>query len=151
MGATKVDQRNDLAARVRLIPLGDRVVVRRTSPGEQTVGGIFLPDSAKDRPTRGVILAVGDGRILDSGLRVRLTVKVGDEVLFTSYAPALLDILEKSVRELGAIRLIDSRIGVPGQLACNPRVILGRFTTTIGFAWLHILVLLVILRLHCIH
>jgi hypothetical protein len=54
---------------------------------------------------------------------------------------ALQNILEKSVRELGAIRLIDSRIGVPGQLACNPRVILGRFRTTIRFAWLHILVL----------
>ena len=49
-------------------------------------------------------------------------------------APALLDILEKSVRELGAIRLIDSRIGVLGQLARNPRVILGRFRTTIRFA-----------------
>ncbi len=68
-----------------------------------------------------------------------------------SSTPALQDILEKCVRELGAIRLIDSRVGVPGQLACNPRVILGRFTTTIGFAWLHILVLLVNLRLHSIH
>ena len=65
--------------------------------------------------------------------------------------PALQDILEKYVRVLGAIRLIDSRIGVPGQLACNPRVILGCFRTTIGFACLHILVLFVILRLHCIH
>lgn len=65
--------------------------------------------------------------------------------------PALQDILEKCVRELGAIRLIDSRIGVPGQSACNPRVILGCFSTTIGFAWLHILVLLVNLRLHSIH
>ena len=66
-------------------------------------------------------------------------------------AAALQNILEKSVRELGAIRLIYSRIGVPGQLACNPRVILGRFRTTIRFAWLHILVLLVNLRLHSIH
>jgi len=64
--------------------------------------------------------------------------------------PALQDILEKSVRELGAIRLIDSRIGVPGQLACNPRVILGRFRTTIRFASLQIRVLLVNLRLYSI-
>jgi hypothetical protein len=58
-------------------------------------------------------------------------------------SPALQDILEKCVRKLGAIRLVDSRIGVPGQLARNPRVILGRFRTTVGFDWLHILVLLV--------
>ena len=63
---------------------------------------------------------------------------------------ALQDILEKSVRELGAIRLIDSRIGVPGQLARNPRVILGRFRTTIRFASLQIRVLLVNLRLYSI-
>jgi hypothetical protein len=66
-------------------------------------------------------------------------------------APALQDILEKSARELGAIRLIDSRIGVPGQLARNPRVILGRFRTTIRFASLQLRVLLVNLRLHSIH
>ena len=65
--------------------------------------------------------------------------------------PALQNILEKSVRELGAIRLIDSRVGVPRQLACNPRVILGRFRTTIRFASLQLLVLLVNLRLYSIH
>ena len=65
--------------------------------------------------------------------------------------PARQNILEKSVRELGAIRLIDSRIGVPGQLACNPRGILGRFRTTIRFASLQLRVLLVNLRLHSIH
>ena len=65
--------------------------------------------------------------------------------------PALQNILEKSVRELGAIRLIDSRIGDRGQLACNPRVILGRFRTTIRFASLQLRVLLVNLRLYSIH
>ncbi|MFM8214272.1 MAG: HNH endonuclease, partial [Pirellula sp.] len=75
----------------------------------------------------------------------------GSDQLENLCPPALQNILEKNVRELGAIRLIDSRVGIPGQLACNPRVILGCFRTSIGFAWLHILVLLVILRLHCIH
>ena len=65
--------------------------------------------------------------------------------------PALQNILEKSVRELGAIRLIDSRIGDRGQLACNPRVILGRFRTTIRFASLQLRVLLVNLKLHSKH
>jgi hypothetical protein len=65
--------------------------------------------------------------------------------------PALQNILEKSVRELGAIRLIDSRVAIPGQLACNPWVIFGCFRTSIGFAWLHSLVLFVILQLHFIH
>jgi hypothetical protein len=72
-------------------------------------------------------------------------------IILLSIHSALQNILEKSVRELGAIRLIDSRVGVPGQLACNPRVILGRFRTTIRFAWLHILVLLVNIRLYSIH
>ena len=93
--------------------------------------------------------------LLFLGLLV-LSAEIDPDVLPRGYFldcsnPALQDILEKCVRELGAIRLIDSRIGVPGQLACNPRVILGRFRTTISFAWLHILVLLVNLRLHSIH
>ena len=73
------------------------------------------------------------------------------EVSNDSRPPALQNILEKGVRELGANRLIDSRIGVPGQLACNPRVILGRFRTTIRFASLQLRVLLVNLRLYSIH
>ncbi len=65
--------------------------------------------------------------------------------------PALQDILQKCIRELGAIRLIDSRIGVAGQLAWNPRVLSGRFRTTIGIVWFRFLVLLVNLRLQSIH
>ncbi len=53
----------------------------------KTAGGIVLPDSAKDKPSRGNVVAIGDGRLLDDGTRGKLQVKVGDKVLFTSYAP----------------------------------------------------------------
>ncbi len=59
---------------------------------ERTAGGILLPDSAKDKPTRGTIISVGDGRILDDGSRAPLQVKAGDKVLFTSYAGEQIEI-----------------------------------------------------------
>src|SRR5690349_4433927 len=67
-------------------PLGDRVVVEREEAKGTTAGGIVLPDTAKDRPQRGKVLAVGDGRLTKDGKRRPLQVKVGDQVLFTSYA-----------------------------------------------------------------
>ena len=72
---------------IKLQPLGDRVVVEREESEERTAGGIVLPDTAKDKPARGKVIAVGDGRLLDDGSRSKLQVKVGDKVLFTSYAP----------------------------------------------------------------
>lgn len=66
-------------------PLGDRVLVSRVEAESKTAGGILLPDSAKEKPREGKIIAVGDGRILDSGERSTFSVKVGDRVLFTSY------------------------------------------------------------------
>ena len=66
--------------------LGDRVVIRRDESEEKTAGGIYLPDSAKDKPARGVVVSLGDGRLLDDGTRSAFTVKEGDRVLFLSYA-----------------------------------------------------------------
>jgi chaperonin GroES len=74
-------------SKVSLQPLGDKVVVARDESEEVTAGGIFLPDSAKDKPSRGTIVAIGTGKLLDDGSRGELQVKVGDRVLFTSYAP----------------------------------------------------------------
>jgi chaperonin GroES len=71
---------------MNLKPLGDRVVVEREEAKEKTVGGIVLPDTAKDKPQRGKVLAVGEGRITKDGKRRELQVKAGDQVLFTSYA-----------------------------------------------------------------
>ena len=67
-------------------PLGDRVVVEREEAKGTTAGGIVLPDTAKDKPQKGKVIAVGDGRITKDGKRRELQVKVGDAVLFTSYA-----------------------------------------------------------------
>ena len=71
---------------MNLKPLGDRVVVAREEAKATTAGGIVLPDTAKDKPQKGKVLAVGDGRITKDGKRRELQVKVGDSVLFTSYA-----------------------------------------------------------------
>ena len=73
-------------------PLHDRVVVRRIEAEEKTSGGILLPDSAKDRPTRGTVIAVGDGWMMESGSRSVLQVKAGDRVLFTSYAGEQIEV-----------------------------------------------------------
>jgi chaperonin GroES len=74
-------------SKVTLQPLGDKVVVERDTVAEKTSGGIYIPDSAKDKPSRGTIIAVGTGKLLDDGSRGSLQVKKGDRVLFTSYAP----------------------------------------------------------------
>ena len=73
-------------AKTKLIPLGDRLVVQREASEERTAGGILLPDSAKDKPARGRVVSIGDGRLLDNGTRSPFQVKVGDRVLFRSYA-----------------------------------------------------------------
>ena len=72
--------------KVQLQPLGDRVVVEREESEAVTAGGIVLPDSAKDKPTRGTIISVGEGRLNKDGKRTVLQVKAGDRILFTSYA-----------------------------------------------------------------
>jgi chaperonin GroES len=69
-----------------LRPLNDKVIVRRVEAEDQTAGGIYLPDQAKEKPKEGVIEAVGDGKLLDSGERGGFQVKPGDRVLFSSYA-----------------------------------------------------------------
>jgi chaperonin GroES len=71
---------------MNLKPLGDRVVIEREEAKDRTAGGIVLPETAKDKPQKGKVLAVGDGRITKDGKRRELQVKVGDQVLFTSYA-----------------------------------------------------------------
>jgi chaperonin GroES len=79
-------------SKVTLQPLGDKVVVEREETQEKTAGGIFIPDAAKDKPSRGTIIAVGTGKLLDDGTRGTLQVKKGDRVLFTSYAPETIEI-----------------------------------------------------------
>ena len=88
MPATATRNKKKLAIQ----PLGDRVVVERDASEDITSGGIVLPDSAKDKPSRGTIIAVGTGKLLDDGSRSESQVKKGDRVLFTSYAPETITI-----------------------------------------------------------
>jgi chaperonin GroES len=67
-------------------PLHDRILVRRTQEEEKTAGGLFIPDTAKEKPQRGEIVAAGKGRVTEDGKVLPLEVKVGDKVLFGKYA-----------------------------------------------------------------
>jgi chaperonin GroES len=66
-------------------PLHDRIVVRRLEEGEQNIGGIIVPDTAKEKPQRGTVIAAGGGTVRDGGTRVPLDVKAGDVILFGKY------------------------------------------------------------------
>lgn len=70
----------------KIQPLGDRVIVKPQEAEETTKGGIILPDTAKEKPMQGDIVAIGDGKVLDDGKKVDLTVKVGDKVLYGKYS-----------------------------------------------------------------
>ncbi len=71
---------------MKIVPLNDKIVVERLEADGKTAGGIILPDTAKEKPKQGKILAVGEGKSLDDGGRAKFQVKVGDRVLFSSYA-----------------------------------------------------------------
>jgi len=71
---------------VKLKPLSDRVLVKRIEEGEETRGGIVVPDTAKEKPQEGEVVAVGDGKVLESGERLEMAVKKGDRILFGKYS-----------------------------------------------------------------
>ena len=69
-----------------IVPLNEKIVVQRMEAEDKTAGGIILPDNAKEKPKQGKILSLGEGKVLENGKRAPFQVKVGDKVLFTSYA-----------------------------------------------------------------
>src|SRR5213593_4288213 len=71
---------------MKVVPLNDKIVVKRLEAEEKTAGGIVLPDTAKEKPKQGKVLSLGDGKLLDNGKRASFQVKEGDRVLFTSYS-----------------------------------------------------------------
>lgn len=75
-----------MEAGMKLQPLNDKLVVKRLEADEKTKGGLYLPDSAKEKPKQGTVISVGPGKVADDGKRSAMTVKKGDVVLFTSYA-----------------------------------------------------------------
>jgi chaperonin GroES len=71
---------------MKIKPLQDRILIRRLDSEEEMRGGIVIPDTAKEKPQEGEVVAVGDGKVLDSGQRQEMTVKVGDRILFGKYS-----------------------------------------------------------------
>lgn len=71
---------------MKIRPLHDRILVKRLEGEEKTVGGIIIPDNAKEKPMEGKVIAVGNGKILDDGKIRKLEVKAGDRILFSKYA-----------------------------------------------------------------
>ncbi len=85
---------------IKLRPLDDRVVVEPAEAEEVTAGGIVLPDAAKEKPQRGTVLAVGPGKLLDSGERGELSVAVGDEVIYGKYTASDIEVDGRDVKIL---------------------------------------------------
>lgn len=85
---------------LNLTPLDDRIVVEPLAAEEMTAGGIVLPDSAKEKPQRGTVLAVGVGRLLDSGKRSDMSVHIGDEVIYGKYSGSDIEIDGREVKIL---------------------------------------------------
>ncbi len=83
-------------------PMSDRVVVRPSVQEETTKGGIYLPDTAQERPQEGEILAVGPGRYLPNGKRVDMEVKVGDKVIYSKYAGTEIKVEDEELLVLGS-------------------------------------------------
>jgi chaperonin GroES len=74
------------ATKTKVKPLGENVLVKRVEAEERTAGGILLPDTAKEKPKEGVVVALGDGKLLEDGRRASFTVAVNQRVIFSSYA-----------------------------------------------------------------
>jgi chaperonin GroES len=87
-------------AKIKIRLLDDRVVVQPMESEEKTAGGIVLPDSAKEKPQRGTVVAVGPGKLLDSGKRGELSVQVGDQVIYGKYGGTDIEINGDEVKVL---------------------------------------------------
>ncbi len=85
---------------LKLRPLGDRVVVEPLEQEERTESGLFIPETAKEKPQRGKVKAVGPGRLLDTGSRCQMSISVGDEVLFSKYGGTDIEVDGKDVKIL---------------------------------------------------
>jgi chaperonin GroES len=79
-------------SQTKLMPLGDRIVVKPIEREEVTKGGIILPDTAKEKPQEGEIIAIGPGKMNDDGIRIAMDVKVGDKVIYAKYSGTEVEI-----------------------------------------------------------
>jgi chaperonin GroES len=96
---------------VKLRPLDDRVVIEPNEAEDVTAGGIVLPDSAKEKPQRGKVLSVGPGKLLDSGERGKLSVNVGDEVIYGKYSGTEIEVNGRDVKILRETDILAKVVG----------------------------------------
>jgi chaperonin GroES len=97
---------------MKVRPLHDRLIIQRLDEGEQTIGGIIVPDSAKEKPQRGKVFAVGQGKVRDDGSRQQPDVKDGDTILFGKYSGQEIKIEGEEyliLREDEVLAIIDSK------------------------------------------
>ncbi|HUZ48510.1 MAG TPA: co-chaperone GroES [Candidatus Dormibacteraeota bacterium] len=95
---------------MNLKPLGDRVVIEHVEQNEKSTGGIFLPDTAKEKPQEGMVRAVGTGRVLDNGTTLPMSVQVGDRVIYSKYSGSEIKIDGKElliVSEKDVLAIVD--------------------------------------------
>ncbi|HEY3243395.1 MAG TPA: co-chaperone GroES [Phycisphaerae bacterium] len=98
------------AKKIKFNPLDDRVLIQQSEAEETTAGGIVLPDAAREKPQRGKVIAVGPGKLLDSGQRAKLSVKTGDEVYYGKYSGTEVEMNGEKyviVRESDILAVID--------------------------------------------
>ncbi len=97
-------------ARLKITPLDDRIVVEQHEAEDKTAGGIILPQQAKEKPTRGTVLATGPGKLLESGNRGKMSVTVGDEVFYGKYSGTEVDVDGKKytmLRESDVLAIVE--------------------------------------------
>jgi len=100
----------DTKKKIKFRPMEDRVLVETSQAEEKTVGGIILPDNAREKPQRGTVIASGPGKMLDSGKRGEMSVKVGDEVIYGKYAGTEIEISGEKffiLRENDILAIVD--------------------------------------------
>lgn len=100
-----------MAKGLKIRPLDDRVVVQPSEAEEVTAGGIVLPDSAKEKPQRGTVVAVGPGKLLDNGSRGALSVAVGDEVIYGKYGGSDIEVDGEEVKILRESDILAKVVG----------------------------------------
>ncbi len=89
-----------MSKKINLKPLEDRIVVQPVEAEEKTAGGLFLPDTAKEKPQRGTVIAIGPGKTLDSGSRAEMSVAVGDEVIYGKYSGSDIEVDGQEIKIL---------------------------------------------------
>ena len=89
-----------MSKKINLKPLDDRIVVQPLEAEEKTAGGLYLPDTAKEKPQRGTVIAIGPGKTLDSGERAPMSVALGDEVIYGKYSGSDIEVDGNEVKIL---------------------------------------------------